>query len=141
MRNYKYSKSSLSKIHGVDMALKAICYKAIEIANSRKMHCPDFGISCGFRTTIEQTNLYAKGRESVGVIITNADGIINKSAHQTGLAIDFFAYVDGKANYEDANMALIATCFMEAAARLNTKITWGGNFYSFSDGGHIEMQL
>jgi peptidoglycan L-alanyl-D-glutamate endopeptidase CwlK len=102
------------------------------IANARKLYCPDFGISCGKRSTTIQMQLFKEGK-------SNCDGITNISKHQYGFAIDFFAYVDDKANYDAGNMALIATCFMEAAAELGHEVNWGGNFGSISDSPHIEL--
>lgn len=119
--------------------MQKLCFKALEIANRRKTHCPDFGISAGRRTTEEQQKLYAQGRTTKGSIVTNCDGIKQKSVHQSGLAIDFYAYVDGKANYEISNLALIATCFFEAATDLGINIDWGGSFKSISDCPHIEI--
>jgi peptidoglycan L-alanyl-D-glutamate endopeptidase CwlK len=114
------------------MTLQTICLRAIVIANSRKLFCPDFGISCGKRTTAEQMQLFTSGK-------SNCDGIKSISKHQYGFAIDFYAYVDGKANYDPGNMALIATCFLEAASELGKEINWGGNFASLSDCPHIEL--
>ena len=149
-RNYKYSKSSLAKIATVSVMLQEVCHEAMRIANMRKMHCPDFGISYGLRTRHEQFDLYKKGRSFDGFewhvvdrskVLTYRDGHVLKSSHQYAQAIDFFAYVDGKANYEPANMALIATCFMEAADNLGQQFEWGGSFKSISDGGHFEIKL
>jgi len=148
-RHYQYSKNSSKEIDSTMPITQKLCHFAIKIANERMAHCPDFGISSGTRSTEEQFNLFKVGRtfESkhmkdyivTGNVVTNSDGIHDKSSHQTGLAIDFYAYVDGKANYDIENLALIATCFFEAAAMLGIKVLWGGNFRSFIDGAHIEI--
>ena len=125
-----------------------LCDEAIEIASTRMLHCPDFGISCGRRASEEQWSLYMEGRIpspsgyqiiDKSKVITNCDGIEFESNHQSGNAIDFFAWVDGKTNYEPSNLALIATCFFAAAEELDLKIRWGGNFFNMSDGPHIEI--
>lgn len=150
-RGYKYSTRSHSYIESCKKPMQDVCYRAMEIANTRKMHCPDFGISCGTRTETEQFALYLVGRKDDGnggweriegeSIVTNCDGIRKKSVHQSGLAIDFYAYVDGAANYDDGNIALIATCFFEAASELGYDADWGGSFRSISDGCHFEVKL
>lgn len=147
-RNYKYSNNSTNKINTTKDLMQLLCAHALKIACERKMHCPDFGISHGLRTIEEQTSLYTQGRKLVdnswvvvdkSKVVTNCDGIRNRSVHQDGLAIDFYAYVDGKANYEPGNLSLIATCFFEAASDLGINIDWGGSFKSISDGCHIEI--
>lgn len=149
-RQYRYGSSSLKHIGTVMSPLQTVCHKAIQIANTRKMHCPDFGISRGFSTPDEQFELFKQGRiktqsgwivNDPGKIITNCDGTGIKSPHQSGRAVDFFAYVDGRANYEDGNIALIATCFMEAADNMCLEYDWGGNFRSISDGAHFELVM
>lgn len=112
--------------------MKKLCYRAMDTANRRKLECPDFGISCGLRTKGEQQALFNAG-------MSNADGFNSVSKHQLGTAVDIYAYVDGKANYEPGNLALVFSCFQQAALDLNLKIRWGGNFNSIADGPHIEL--
>jgi len=147
-RGYRYSKSSQNKIDTTHILCQDLCEEAIEIASTRILHCPDFGISCGLRTEEQQWGLYMQGRISSPSgyqitnpkkVVTNCDGIHIKSKHQSGKAIDFFAYINGKANYEPSNLALIATCFFAAAEEMKLNIQWGGNWFNMSDGGHIEI--
>jgi len=149
-RNYKYSKNSLAKIKTVHPKLQLLCKLAISIANCRKAHCPDFGISHGLRTQEEQLELYKKGRVFIdheyfikdeNLVVTNCDGVNNKSNHQNSLAIDFYCFVDGRANYDLANMALVVVAFYEAAADLGIKMNSGMNYKSISDSAHIEIEL
>ena len=122
--------------------MQQLCHEALRIANSRKMYCPDFGISHGLRTTEEQYNLYCKGRfGSTGGIVTNCDGVEKKSVHQFGYAIDFFPIINGQYNDEPENLALVATCFFEAAGNLGLQMDWGGSFRSISDGFHVELVM
>lgn len=139
MRNYAYGDSSLKHLSTVSQELQAVAHDAMKLANSRKLHCPDFGISSGRRTASEQNALYQRGRTTPGNIITHNDGYIKISDHQDGDAVDFFAYIDGRANYEPGNLALIATCFAESASRRQDLMVfeWGGNFTTIADGAHI----
>lgn len=150
MRRYKYGTTSLSNIITVNAALQNICHEALRIINRRKIDCPDFGVSRGFSTADEQRELFKQGRQydsdqdiwikiNPSQIVTDCDGFDVLSPHQHRKAIDFFAYVDGRANYDPGNLALIATAFMEAASNLNHKVEWGGNYKSLADGPHIEL--
>ena len=46
----------------------------------------DCTVTSGFRTVEKQQSLYAQGRTKPGKIVTNADGVISKSNHQSGCA-------------------------------------------------------
>jgi len=149
-RNYRYSQRSLDNIKTTHAIMQTLCNAAILIANTRKAHCPDFGISFGFRTAQEQFSLFMKGRKLIGdawqvikpsEVVTNCDGYDKLSVHQSALAIDFYCYIDGHANYDNANIALVVTCFYEAAADMGIKMNSGLNFKSISDGCHIEVEL
>jgi len=123
--------------------MQTLCYEALRIANRRKTHCPDFGITYGLRTAQEQYELYELGRELGGTVVTNCDGYDKKSVHQSGLAIDFVVWIDGKISQDPAQYALVATCFFEAAGEVLTAqsldMDWGGSFKSISDLGHVEL--
>lgn len=158
-RGYKPSKRSQSFIDTLTPVLQEIIKEGFYIANTRKLFCPDFAITRGFETASGQFQLYKKGRELVadingagsdlawaktGETVTNCDGYDVISDHQQtdingkAFAFDYCAYVNGT-NYDDSNMALIATCFFEAASNQGVVIDWGGNFRSLSDGSHISL--
>lgn len=148
MRNYRFGQRSREVLSTVRPVTQELANGAMKIANQRKLYCPDFGLSDGLRTTIHQRELYRKGRvfdngkwiiTNPDDIVTNCDGHLVKSPHQSGLALDFYAYIDGKANYEPANMALIATCWFEQASNMGIDIDWGGSFRSMSDAPHVEI--
>jgi peptidoglycan L-alanyl-D-glutamate endopeptidase CwlK len=118
--------------------MQDVCHTAIGTMNRLKIDPVDFGISSGRRTAIEQNVLYQQGRTTPGLIITYRDGYEIESTHQSGMAVDFFAYIDGRANYEPGNLAFIAMCFAEAAEIHGLDWRWGGNFSSIFDGAHFE---
>ena len=146
-RNNKIGKGSQRKLNTANPIKQQLVAKAFEISNKRKLHCPDFSITDALRTSSEQFNLYKVGRVFIGQqwartgkpILTKCDGYDILSTHQSGMAIDYAAWVDGKSNFDDGNMALIATVFYEAAFELGIEIEWGGNYGSISDGCHIEI--
>lgn len=135
----KYSKASLDKLKGVHP-------KLVQLMNEVIKETPiDFTIVSGVRTTTEQKALYAQGRTIKGSIVTNADGVKNKSNHQAksdgyGHAIDFCPYVNGKLDWDThANFRIIAAHILATAKCLGIKVEWGGN-WKFLDLPHIELK-
>lgn len=125
---YKLSDRSKSNMSGVSQDLIRIAERAIELTKI------DFGIpeSGGLRTENQQKSLYDKG-------LSKADGIKRLSTHQSGTALDFYAYVDGAGSWKPEHLAQIACAFMQAAIELDVKIRWGGLFKSFVDMPHVEL--
>lgn len=126
---FKLGNNSIINLTGVDGRLVEIADLAITLSNI------DFGIPStgGLRTTEDQAKLFTSG-------VSKADGRINKSYHQTGKAIDVYAYVDGKASWEKLHLALIAAVMLQAAAQLGYKLKWGGNWKSWQDMPHFELE-
>ena len=116
---FKLSQNSIKNREGVDNRLIEISDRAIQITLVDFGH-DNFG---GLRTTSTQKDLYNQG-------LSNADGVINKSRHQSGKALDFFAYVDGKVSYYRPHLAMVACSFFQAASELSYKISWGGLWVS-----------
>ena len=65
-KNYQYGKTRLKNISSVEQDLQDVCHEALRIANARKMHCPDFGISHCYRAADDQFKIFMKGRKHVG---------------------------------------------------------------------------
>lgn len=81
----------------------------------------DFGHGpySGLRSTLDQSYLHTQGK-------SKADGTLVQSKHQYGTALDFYAYVDGKASWEPEHLAMVAAAFFQAASILGHRIKWGG---------------
>lgn len=126
---FKLGQNSLNNRAGVDPRLIEISDLAIAMSNI------DFGIPStgGLRTTEDQAKLFTSG-------VSKADGRKNKSYHQTGKALDVYAYVDGKASWEKLHLALIAAVMLQAAAQLGYRLKWGGNWKSWQDMPHFELE-
>jgi len=126
---FKLGQNSLNNRAGVDPRLIEISDLAITLSNI------DFGIPStgGLRTTEDQAQLFTAG-------VSKADGRKNKSYHQTGKAIDVYAYVDGKASWDKLHLALIAAVMLQAAAQLGYRLKWGGNWKSWQDYPHFELE-
>ena len=126
---FKFSKNSLLNREGVDQRLIDISNLAIQITNV------DFGIPKlgGLRTVENQAALFASNK-------SKADGVVNKSYHQSGKALDVYAYVDGKASWSKQDLAIVACAMLQAAAELGYKLKWGGLWKSWQDFPHFELQ-
>ena len=114
---------------GIDQQLVKVVERAIQITKV------DFGIPKygGLRTVQDQQMLFDAGA-------SKADGVENKSYHQTGNAVDFFAYVDGVATWDIKYMAQVACAFLQAAIDVRVGVEWGGTWTSFIDTPHIQLK-
>jgi peptidoglycan LD-endopeptidase CwlK len=137
---YHYSKRSLKNLEGIHPDLVKVMTEAI------KNSPVDFTITDGVRTTAEQQILYAQGRTKPGRIVTNADGIRNKSNHQAktdgyGYAVDLYPFYGGTVQLNDhTRLRAIADHIKKTAKQLNIKIEWGGDWAKFRDYPHFELK-
>ena len=118
----KFSARSEKNLEGVHPDLVKVMRLAIEKTSV------DFAITEGLRTPERQAELLAQKKSRT-----------MNSRHLTGKAVDVMAFVDGKGSwlwslYEKINQAV-----QEAADELKIKVTWGGNWASFRDGVHFEL--
>lgn len=139
---FKLSKRSLNRLTGVHPVLIAIFVEAIATSPY------DYGIAehGGFRTASEQRLLYDQK-------LSQRDGYYKKSYHQSGLAIDIFGYVDGKATWDKDILEAIAIHLKKVALRYGVTLIWGGDWdndgirvdkdgnESFFDGAHFQTKL
>lgn len=128
-----FSSKSVSKLLTTDKDLQDIFLEAIKYSPI------DFGISHGLRSAEEQNELYQQGRTKPGNIVTNVDGYTRRSKHQDGIAIDVFAWVDGKVSWEEKYYWMIAGVVLWVAQSRNIKLQWGGHWKSFKDYPHFEL--
>jgi len=116
--------------------VQQIVKRALEISHV-DFGIPKFG---GKRTAQQQKQLFDEGK-------SQCDGYTNKSYHQTGMAIDFYAFVSGKATWEPVYLAMVAAAMLQAATEFGVQAEWGG-LWSSKDGsmygwdcGHIQFKL
>ena len=109
---YKLSERSLSRLEGVDDALRAVTELAIEYTTV------DYGVTCGLRTVEEQRELVDAG----------ASQTMN-SRHITGQAVDVVAYVGPRISWELNLYDNIADAFQVAAKELGVGIRWGAAWH------------
>jgi len=149
MRNHKLGESSLTNLATGTSDLQALAHEAMRIANSRKLPCCDFGVLSVLRTRREQYTLFMEGRTKIqdNWVITSPSDVVtycdgspeNESIHQSGDALDFVCYVNGKLTWESKYYLEVVTCFFEAAGNLGLLLDWGGSYKSMSDLGHVNI--
>lgn len=134
---FKLSNKSKQRSEGIDTRLIEIRDLAIQIT------AIDFGIpkDGGIRTEKRQNELYIDGK-------SKADGYNRLSEHQSGNALDFYAYIDGAASWKHEHLAMVATAFLQSASILGYKLNWGGlwEYHKITNGipygwdmAHVEL--
>lgn len=128
MSKFRLSKKSNSHLEGVDIRWHYILNKAITLTKV------DFGIPStgGYRTVEQQRELFNTGASL-------CDGLSKKSRHQSGLAVDVFAYVNDKASWKEDHLTSVAVAILQSAAILGHKVSWGGLWSDFNDMPHFEL--
>ena len=61
------------------------------------------------------------------------------SKHITGHAVDLAATVNGGVRWDWPLYSKLAAAMKKAASEQGTAITWGGDWRSFKDGPHFEI--
>jgi len=116
-------------MEGVDENLISIAKEALSLSKI------DFGIPQygGLRREDEQHKLFLDGK-------SKADGLYKKSYHQSGKALDVYAYVDGKASWSVEHLSQIACAMFQAAINQGVKLEWGGLWKNFIDMPHFQVK-
>lgn len=122
MAGFALSKRSVDRMKGVHQDLVRVVHRAIEITTV------DFSITQGLRTVEEQARLVAGGKSKT-----------MQSRHLTGHAVDVVAMPGGVVSWEMKHYEAVSRAFKEAAAELRIPIVWGGDWKSFKDGPHFEL--
>lgn len=128
MTNFALSNSSKRRREGIDPRLIEIDDLAIQITTV------DFGhpAHSGLRTADEQKALFDNKK-------SKCDGYDKLSAHQKGKALDFYAYVDGRASWNKLHLSMVAAAYLQAASMLGYKLQWGGLWENFKDYPHVQL--
>lgn len=129
---YKFGNTSKRRMKGVNPKLIEVFEEAIKVSPI-DFGIPKFG---GLRTEDDQNSLFKAGK-------SKCDGYKKKSYHQSGNALDFYAYVNGKATWRNHHLSMIAGVIISTANRMGVKVKWGGTFSSDDFSGwdmpHIEL--
>ena len=96
-------------------------------------------VTDGVRTLAQQQALWAQGRTKPGRIVTNADGVKNKSNHQPhedgyGHAVDCAFLVGNQPSWDEH---LPWTVY--GALAMHYGLVWGGSWTKIIDRPHVEL--
>jgi peptidoglycan L-alanyl-D-glutamate endopeptidase CwlK len=119
---FKLGRRSVERLQGVHPDLVKVVERAIE------MSPVDFTVLEGLRSPERQQTLVASG----------ASQTLN-SRHITGHAVDLGAWVDNQVDWSWPLYAKIANAMKAAANELGVAIVWGGDWRTFKDGPHFEL--
>lgn len=119
---FKLGKRSIERLQGVHPDLVRVVERAIELSTV------DFTVLEGLRTPERQQTLVASG----------ASQTLN-SRHITGHAVDLGAWVDNQVDWSWPLYHQIANAMKAAANELGVAIVWGGDWRTFKDGPHFEL--
>jgi len=134
------------------------CHRDLQIIANEVIKCTDvdFGIAEGHRSVERQQELYAKGRTKPGPKVTNIDGVTKIGKHnlKPSMAIDIYAFINGKAVWHGETITYIMGMFIAVSeilfreGKISHKLRWGGNWdmdgeilvdQAFDDRPHIEL--
>lgn len=90
-------------------------------------------ITDGWRSKAEQNAIYAQGRTTPGVIVSQVN--YPYSAHNWGIAVDFCRNVRGR-EYDDSDGFFAKV----AAVAKQYGLDWGGDWKNFTDKPHLQMR-
>ena len=113
---------SKNNLKGVHPDLVKVVERAISLTTV------DFRVIEGLRSKQRQVELVNKG----------ASKTLN-SRHITGHAVDVAALVGGAIRWDWPLYDKIAKAFKQASKELNIPIVWGGDWKTFKDGPHFEL--
>lgn len=122
MSNFALSPRSIERMAGIHPDLFRVVQRAIQITEV------DFGMTQGLRTIEQQRQYVAEGKSRT-----------MNSRHLTGHAVDLVAYRNGKVSWTASDYVPIARAMIEAARELGVAIVWGGDWASFKDLVHFEL--
>jgi peptidoglycan L-alanyl-D-glutamate endopeptidase CwlK len=134
---YKFGTTSKERLATCHDDLQKIMESAIALSPI------DFGIACGHRSIADQQKAFNEGKSKI-------DGITKKGKHNysPSLAVDVYAFVNGKASWDAKELCVIAGVVLAVAANYGIKLRWGGNWdmdsqiisdQSFQDLPHFEL--
>lgn len=120
---YNFSNISKKILSTVDKRLQTLMLASIY--NSPY----DFKITEGIRTLERQKELLAQGKTRT-----------LKSYHLIGKAVDICILINGKASWDFKLYKEVSEHIKNEARKLGYRITWGGDWKTFKDGPHFQIE-
>jgi len=124
MADRSWSARSLKNLQGIHPKLRVLADRALQLSPI------DFVVLEGLRSEQRQRALVASG----------ASRTMN-SRHLHGLAIDVAPLVQGQIRWDWPLFHQINRGFAVASQQTSILYKWGGNWSTFPDGPHFELQL
>lgn len=127
MEHHKLSARSEKRLAKCHPDLQEVVKLALKVSEV------DFGVAETARTMARQKELVAAGASKT----MNSRHLVaeNGWCH----AIDLYGWVAGRADWSWPIAHKIAIAMKESAKALGVKITWGGDWKSFKDGPHYQL--
>lgn len=122
MNTFQFSGKSLAKLDGVHPDLVRVVKRALQLSKI------DFAITEGVRSIERQAELVAGG----------ASRTMN-SRHITGHAVDLAPIIGGQISWAWPPFYDLADAMKKAAAEFKVALAWGGDWITFRDGPHFEL--
>jgi len=122
MSKFTFSARSRTRLANVHPDLVRVVERALQLTEV------DFAVTEGFRTEARQRELVAAG----------ASRTMN-SRHLTGHAVDLAPVIAGQIRWDWPPFHQLAAAMKQAAAELQVPIVWGGDWRTFKDGPHFEL--
>lgn len=124
MNKFKFSERSERNLLGVNHNLIMVVRNALVITDT------DFMVIEGVRTYQRQIELYEKRKT-----------LTLKSRHLTGHAVDLAPLINNKIDWDDwESFNKLANVMKISANQIGISIIWGGDWKTFKDGPHFELQ-
>lgn len=117
-----FSERSENRLKGVHPHLVDVVRDALQLSEV------DFAVIEGLRTKERQEQLVKAG----------ASQTMN-SRHITGHAVDLAPLIGGEVRWDWPPFHKIAKAMKDAAAKRGVRIVWGGDWRTFKDGPHFEL--
>ena len=125
MGKFKLSEQSLKRLNGVHNDLVRVVKRAIELSEY------DFMVIEGLRSMETQRKYFDAGKSKT----------LN-SFHLTGHAVDLAPLENGSIDWKNSKgqFNAVAKAMKQAAKELNVKLEWGGDWRSFVDMPHFQIE-
>jgi peptidoglycan L-alanyl-D-glutamate endopeptidase CwlK len=119
---FSFGNKSKERLSGVHPDLVKVMEESI------KESPLDFSITEGLRTKERQQELFSAGKSQT-----------MNSRHLTGKAVDIAVIKDGTVTWDFKYYQLVADHIKGVATKLGIPLVWGGDWASFRDGPHFEL--
>jgi len=119
---YRFSNRSLKNLQGIDAKLIILAGLMLNLSPY------DFVLTEGLRTVERQKFLVKTGKSTT-----------MNSKHIKGKAFDIAILVNGKITWEYKYYKAFADEFKKMAKFLNFNVTWGGDWKTFIDAPHFQL--